>query len=89
MSRTVFVIIGYSLPETDEFFKHFYAQGSVGESVLNTVWAIDPDAGAAERFREILGATFLAPECFRHLETTFEPAIAKIREHLGIPSKSK
>lgn len=51
------VAIGYSLPETDAFFRYLYALGSVGELPLRRFWVFNPDeSGATEgRFRSLLG----------------------------------
>jgi NAD-dependent SIR2 family protein deacetylase len=51
------MVIGYSLPPTDEFFKTLYALGTVGESILKRFWVFDPDkTGLVEkRFKRMLG----------------------------------
>ncbi|HWR14945.1 MAG TPA: hypothetical protein VN577_08955 [Terriglobales bacterium] len=68
-------IIGYSLPPTDEFFRYFYALGSIGPVVPRNVWVIDPELEVARRFKKILGGAALAPECFRPVNQTFEATI--------------
>ena len=50
-------ILGYSLPETDAFFRHLYALGSVGDSLLRRFVVFNPD-GSGEtnrRFEALLG----------------------------------
>jgi hypothetical protein len=46
-------VCGYSLPETDVFFKHLFALGSVGRSLIRRFWVInpDPDGSVESRFR--------------------------------------
>lgn len=50
-------VSGYSLPETDMFFKHLFALGAVGNNLINRFWVFDPDRdGSVEnRFRALLG----------------------------------
>lgn len=50
-------IIGFSMPETDIFFKHLYSLGTVGEVPLNRFWVFNPDdSGDTEkRYRDMLG----------------------------------
>lgn len=50
-------IIGYSLPETDSFFRHLYALGSVGNAPLRRIAVFDPDeSGQVDaRFKALLG----------------------------------
>jgi hypothetical protein len=78
-------VIGYSLPGADEFFKYFYALGSVGSAILNTFWIIDPaadDVGA--RFGEILGSHAKSNDCFKAQRLEFGAAISAIRDRLGL-----
>ena len=50
-------VIGYSLPETDSFFRHLYALGSVGTTPLRRIAVFNPDnKGAVDgRFKALLG----------------------------------
>lgn len=69
------VIIGYSLPETDAFFKYLFALGTVGSNPLKRFWVFNPDSsGAVEsRFRGMLGPGAIAR--FRYFPEKFENAI--------------
>jgi NAD-dependent SIR2 family protein deacetylase len=49
------VICGYSLPETDQFFRYLYALGTVGGSGLRRFWVINPDEDLEPRFRALCG----------------------------------
>jgi len=71
-------IIGYSLPETDSFFRNLYALGSEGQSTLKRVVVFNPDeTGAVEsRFRSLLGSGALPR--FRYEPCTFAEAIPTI-----------
>lgn len=51
------VVIGYSLPETDSFFKYLYALGTMGPTRIKNFVVIDIDKeGVVEkRFRDLIG----------------------------------
>lgn len=72
-------IIGYSLPETDAFFRLLYGLGTVGETPLRKIVVYNPDGtGAMEkRFKEMLGPGALARFNFRQL--AFDKSIIDIR----------
>jgi hypothetical protein len=55
-------VIGYSLPETDAFFRHLYALGSLGDRLIKRFWVFDLDrSGSVEsRFRAVLGKAALS-----------------------------
>lgn len=84
-AENVFVI-GYSLPDTDEFFRYFYALGSVGDSVLSTFCVVDIDGSVFNKFKRILGPT--ARDCFVSMASDFNGSITKLRKHLGLPMRS-
>jgi len=73
-------IIGYSLPETDSFFRHLYALGSVGTSTLRRIIVFNPDDSGEidSRFRALLGPGSTARYEYRAL--TFGQSIDHIRE---------
>jgi hypothetical protein len=50
-------ILGYSLPETDSFFRHLYALGSVGSKPLRRIAVFNPDSTGLtnSRFEALLG----------------------------------
>lgn len=53
-AKRIFVC-GYSLPETDSFFRYLFALGSVGPSRIREFRVFDPDPKVEKRFRSILG----------------------------------
>jgi hypothetical protein len=54
-ARQIFVL-GYSLPDTDQFFRLLFALGTEGTSILNRIVVFDPNPGPVEsRFRDMLG----------------------------------
>ena len=74
-------IIGYSLPETDAFFRHLYALGSVGREPLRRIEVFNTDESqyTDERFRRLLGPGALARYAYH--KNTFAMAIPAIREY--------
>jgi hypothetical protein len=48
-------IIGYSLPDSDSFFRYLYALGTVGRKILKRLWVFNPDESVKEKFRKMLG----------------------------------
>lgn len=69
-------VIGYSLPESDSFFRYLYALGAVGDSPLQRFWVFNPDARVEERFRSLLGPGALAR--FRFFPVVFGDAIREL-----------
>jgi hypothetical protein len=59
------VVVGYSLPETDLFFRHLFALGTVGNNLLERFWVLDPSTAAESRFRQLLGPGALSRFAFR------------------------
>jgi hypothetical protein len=74
-------IIGYSLPETDSFFRHLYALGSVGTAPLRRIAVFNPDphGGATDRrFQALLGSGAMAR--YEYHAMTFDHAISHIKK---------
>lgn len=72
-------IVGYSLPETDSFFRHLYALGSVGSAPLRRIAVFNPDnSGATKlRFEALLGPGARAR--YEYYPMTFNDAISHIQ----------
>jgi hypothetical protein len=71
-AENVFVI-GYSWPETDYFFHHLYALGTVGPTLLRRFWLIGNDAKVRDRYQKLLGQQSL--QRFHWPGCKFEDAI--------------
>jgi hypothetical protein len=72
-------VIGYSLPETDSFFRHLYALGSVGAEPLRKFVVCDPApeaSGVNARFRTLLGTGAISRYEYHQVE--FKDAISRI-----------
>jgi len=48
------VIAGYSLPDTDQFFKNFFTVGLLSDTELRQVHVINPDSQVKARFQDLL-----------------------------------
>ncbi len=67
------IVCGYSLPETDLFFRYLYAVGAIGEACLRRFWVLNPDARVKPRFQALLGRQVLSqPDRFRVFPLKFE-----------------
>lgn len=73
-------IIGYSLPETDSFFRHLYALGSVGVAPLRRIAVFNPDTSGAtdNRFQALLGSGARAR--YEYHAISFDQAIDHIKK---------
>lgn len=77
-------VIGYSLPESDIFFRYLYALGTVGRQVLERFWVFDPDGTGAvqSRFLSMLGPG--VERRFAHERVTFVEAIPFLAHAFGV-----
>ena len=73
-------IIGYSLPETDSFFRHLFALGSVGSSALRRIIVFNPDTSGEtdKRFQALLGPGSKAR--YEYKPFTFEESLPYIQQ---------
>jgi hypothetical protein len=55
-------VIGYSFPASDQFFKYFFAVGSVGRGWIEKIRVVDPDPNGEveQRFRLLFGPLALS-----------------------------
>lgn len=74
------LICGYSLPETDAFFRLLYALGTVGASPLEKVIVYNPDKSGQtdERFKQMLGPGAIARYEYKPL--FFHEAINDVKQ---------
>lgn len=80
-------VSGYSLQDSDAFFRYLYALGTIGP-VLDHFWVFDPDqSGEVEaRFRELLGTS--ARERFKLFKYIFSGMMNVIEKEFPGPRKS-
>jgi hypothetical protein len=78
-------IIGYSLPETDSFFRYLYALGSESPTRIRNFIVINKDdSGQVEgRFRQLIGRGIETR--FHYIGKTFEESIGQIKDILMNP----
>jgi hypothetical protein len=79
-AENVFVI-GYSMPETDLFFRYLYALGAESTKRIRRFWVINTNREVEERFLRIIGRGIESR--FEFLQMTFENAIGPIKEELA------
>jgi hypothetical protein len=79
------VIIGYSLPPSDQFFRYLYGLGTISATRLRRFLVFDPDTRPAlrRRFERLLGQA--ARERFDLRNVEFHTAIVKSAEALARP----
>ncbi len=70
------VVIGYSLPESDMFFRDLYAVGTIGEELIQNFVLVDPSEQVSARFRELLSPA--AQRRYSIIPVRFEEAISRI-----------
>lgn len=73
-------VIGYSLPETDAFFRNLWALGSKGRSPLRQFVVFDPDKTVDRRYQKLLGPGALA--VYKFFQEGFDKAIGIIHKDL-------
>jgi hypothetical protein len=80
------IVIGYSLPESDSFFRYLFSLGSIsGDTLLRRFWVFNPEArmGPVEqRFRNLLGHG--AQERFEYFPEPFSAAIKTLGARLQV-----
>jgi hypothetical protein len=67
-------VMGYSLPESDTFFRLLYALGTAGAARLRRFWVFDPASAVEANFRKILGQA--AENAFVFRQKKFGDAVA-------------
>jgi hypothetical protein len=81
-ARYIF-IMGYSLPETDQFFRLLFALGTQGDNVLSRVRLYDPQSiVVGRRFKRFLGHA--AKARFQAQPLKFGACLADVRRLLGV-----
>ncbi len=73
-------VIGYSLPDSDMFFRYLYALGSVSKRRLRRFTVINKDQSVSPRFKMLLGGS--ADRVYRFDPSTFERAISLLESEL-------
>ena len=66
-------VVGYSLPETDNFFRYLFALASEGPTDIRRFWVINPDFEVDKRFRPLIGSGI--SNRYRFLQREFYDAL--------------
>jgi len=68
-------VVGYSMPETDSFFRYLYALGSQSTTKLRRFWVFDPDPDKSveQRMKTLIGQG-IERHAFNFIRNTFEDA---------------
>ena len=69
-------VIGYSLPETDAFFRYLFALGSESDSRIKRFWVVNPDNSVAKRFEALIGRGIA--NRFKFIPSDFQSATQEI-----------
>lgn len=78
----IVVVIGYSLPAADHFFRYLWALGTVGKIRIEHLLVIDPSDVVTARFRTMLGPT-VVDHAFRPVHNTFRAGLKDINDLLA------
>jgi hypothetical protein len=76
------VVIGYSLPDADDFFRYLFALGTVGDTLLEHIVVCDVNSKIIERYQQLLAEQVRG--LLRPVHATFSNGIIDIRRHLGM-----
>lgn len=76
-------VIGYSLPDTDQFFRLLHALGTIGTGRIRRIWVLNPDRTGTvrKRFENLLGQAVLSR--FEVIESSFGNAVKIIKKELA------
>jgi hypothetical protein len=73
-------VFGYSLPETDGFFRLLYGLGTAGGEPIRSFRVFDPDSRVDARFKILLGPG--AESRYRFNPFTFDQALNEVRKEV-------
>lgn len=73
-------IIGYSLSETDYFFRYLFALGTEGKKIIKKIWVFNPDLKVAKKFKELFGIGVI--QRFRFYDIKFYKAVEYINNKI-------
>jgi hypothetical protein len=73
-------VFGYSLPETDQFFRLLYALGTAGDTRLKRFWVFDPSPSVRGKFEGLLGQS--AASRFSFSEKNFLAGSTEVHSRL-------
>jgi len=78
-------VIGYSLPDTDMFFRFLFALATHSESSIRRFWVFDPSETVKDRFLSMLGPGLRDEPRFHFEQCKFGPAITYLKKKFDEP----
>lgn len=80
-ARNIYVF-GYSLPESDAFFRYLFALGTIGDSRIRRFWVFDPDESGVikSRYEQLLGRGI--NNRFDYVPKKFSEAIVELKQRI-------
>lgn len=73
-------VIGYSLPESDSFFRDFFALSTFGPSEFENIFVVNPDETAFQRVQSLLSPNELRRNRAKHIQGGFEDSLEAVYE---------
>lgn len=74
------IVVGYSHPVSDQFFKYLYALGSIGDATIRRFWVFDPAQDVENKYKALLGTGL--GDRFRFFHRTFSEALNVLNSDL-------
>lgn len=75
-NATNIFVSGYSLSESDLFFRYLFALGSVGQTLIKRFWVFDPEVIVDQRFQKLIGPSIRAR--YHHFRNPFQDMISVV-----------
>jgi hypothetical protein len=76
------VVIGYSAPETDQFYRHLYALSTISDTLLSKYLCIGPNV--AQKHQRLMGGVGQARNAFQATNDTFSRCYPWLLQQLGL-----
>jgi hypothetical protein len=84
LARNIYVF-GYSLPESDLFFRYLFALGTIGDATIRRFWVFDiesEEGNLKKRYEALIGQGIR--DRFNYNSMYFSYAIGNLRERIGL-----
>ncbi len=80
-SAEIIIVIGYSFPQTDQFFRNFFALSTIGPADLEKILIVDPSEQAYKELCKIISPDL--HNKIEYLQQTFDESVEEIATTLG------
>ncbi len=78
----IIIVIGYSLPQTDSFFKYLYSLGSQSLTHLKMFGVLDRDKEVQNKFEDLVGRGMIDRKKFNRLTGEFRGTIDEMKRSI-------